>query len=77
MAVHYICRHCKTSIGSLATTEVISETRLGFHFLTPEERNDIIAYNPNGDVTVTVVCDYCSEAIDANPELLLVTSPLQ
>ncbi|MFS0725074.1 anti-sigma-F factor Fin [Paenibacillus sp. 1P07SE] len=76
MAVHYICRHCKTSIGSLAG-EMISEARLGFHFLTPEERNDIIAYNPNGDVTVKVVCDYCSEAIDANPELLLVTSPLQ
>ena len=76
MAVNYICRHCKSEIGSLPG-ETISEARLGFHFLTPEERSDIIAYNPNGDVTVKVVCDYCSEAIEANPELLLVMSPLQ
>lgn len=76
MAVNYICRHCKTSIGSI-TTEEITEHQLGFHFLTPEERSDIIAYNPSGDVTVKVVCDYCREALDANPELALISSPLQ
>ncbi|GGG24620.1 anti-sigma-F factor Fin family protein [Paenibacillus abyssi] len=76
MAVNYVCRHCKTGIGSLSG-DAASEARLGFHFLTPEERSDIIAYNPNGDVTVKVVCDYCREAIEANPELLLVMSPLQ
>lgn len=76
MAVNYICRHCKSAMGSIESTD-ITELQLGFHFLTPEERSDIIAYNPNGDVTVKVVCDYCREAIDSNPELLLVTSPLQ
>jgi hypothetical protein len=76
MAVNYICRHCKTSIGSLSGSN-ITEHQLGFHFLTPEERSDIIAYNRNGDVTVKVVCDYCREAIDANPELHLVANPLQ
>ncbi|ALS25750.1 hypothetical protein IJ21_03130 [Paenibacillus sp. 32O-W] len=76
MAVNYICRHCRTEIGSIRGDQV-SEFRLGFHFLTPEERSDIIAYNPNGDVTVRVVCDYCREALDANPELLLIPSPLQ
>ncbi|RXZ79275.1 DUF2757 family protein [Paenibacillaceae bacterium] len=76
MAVKYICRHCKSELGLLMADD-ISEIRLGFHSLTPEERSDIIAYNPNGDVTVKVVCDYCREAIEANPELLLVTNPLQ
>ncbi|MBJ6361279.1 anti-sigma-F factor Fin [Paenibacillus sp. GCM10012307] len=76
MAVTYICRHCKTSLGTLSGAAA-SEARLGFHFLTPEERSDIIAYSQNGDVTVKVVCDYCSEAIEANPELLLVMNPLQ
>lgn len=76
MAVNYICRHCKASIGSLNYSG-LSEAQLGFHSLTPEERSDIIAYNPNGDVTVKVVCDYCNEAIEANPELLLADSPLQ
>ncbi|MEK3884233.1 anti-sigma-F factor Fin family protein [Paenibacillus sp. PL2-23] len=76
MAVNYICRHCKTSIGSLNTASV-TEQQLGFHSLTPEERSDIIAYDSNGDVTVKVVCDYCSEALDSNPDLLLVGNPLQ
>jgi len=76
MSVSYVCRHCGTSIGRLED-ESVSEYRLGFHFLTPEERSDIISYNLNGDVTVKVVCDYCKQALDANPELLLVSNPLQ
>ncbi|MBH5320722.1 anti-sigma-F factor Fin family protein [Paenibacillus sp. GSMTC-2017] len=76
MAVNYICRHCKTSMGSLESTS-ITEQQLGFHFLTPEERNDIIAYDLNGDVTVKVVCDYCNEALNTNPDLMLVSNPLQ
>ncbi|XEC94984.1 anti-sigma-F factor Fin [Paenibacillus tarimensis] len=76
MAVKYVCRHCKSDIGTLSG-EAALEARRGFHFLTPEERSDIIAYNPNGDVTAKVVCDYCREALEANPELLLVMSPLQ
>ncbi|PZD94867.1 DUF2757 domain-containing protein [Paenibacillus sambharensis] len=76
MAVNYICRHCRTEVGTLDNEE-LTEARLGFHFLTPEERSDIIAYNASGDVTVKVVCEYCREALEANPELLLVESPLQ
>ncbi|GGD99528.1 anti-sigma-F factor Fin family protein [Paenibacillus nasutitermitis] len=76
MAVHYVCRHCKSAIGSIHN-HLVSETQLGFHFLTTEERSDIIAYNPNGDIMVKVVCDYCREAIENNPELVLMTSPLQ
>ncbi|GKU77092.1 anti-sigma-F factor Fin family protein [Paenibacillus sp. L3-i20] len=76
MAVNYICRHCKTSMGSLESTTV-TEQQLGFHFLTPEERNDIIAYDLNGNVTVKVVCDYCNEALHTNPDLMLVSNPLQ
>ncbi|TDF91593.1 anti-sigma-F factor Fin family protein [Paenibacillus piri] len=76
MAVKYICRHCQTLIGELEQQHV-SEELLGFHFLTPEERRDIISYNPSGDVTVKVICDYCKEALDSNPELSLLTSPLQ
>lgn len=76
MAVNYVCRHCRTELGSL-TQEHLSEATLGFHFLTPEERGDIISYDAAGNVTVKVVCDYCREALEANPELLLVDSPLQ
>ncbi|ANS76380.1 hypothetical protein AWM70_18865 [Paenibacillus yonginensis] len=76
MAVHYVCRHCKTSIGRI-DSPFVSEGQLGFTALTPEERRDIIAYDSNGDITVRVTCDYCAEAMTMNPELLLVASPLQ
>ncbi|PZE19204.1 anti-sigma-F factor Fin family protein [Paenibacillus xerothermodurans] len=76
MAVTYECRHCQSMIGRLQQ-QYANEDLLGFRFLTPEERQSIISYNPNGDVTVKVICDYCKEALDNNPELSLLTSPLQ
>jgi len=76
MAVNYVCRHCRTPLGSLDRDD-LSEAALGFHFLTPEERGDIITYDAAGNVTVRVICDYCREALEANPELLLIESPLQ
>jgi hypothetical protein len=76
MSVKYICRHCLTFIGEI-NGQTVTEQQLGFHFLTPEERRDIISYNMDGDVTVKVVCEYCREALEANPELSLLASPLQ
>ncbi len=76
MIVNYICRHCRTQLGQLQG-ESLSEYRLGFHFLTPDERKDIIAYNLDGAVTVKVVCDYCKQALDQYPELVLQANPLQ
>jgi hypothetical protein len=76
MAIKYICRHCRTDIGQIDSAH-IDESVLGFQFLSPEERNDIVNYQYNGDVMVRVICDYCREALDAHPELALVASPLQ
>jgi hypothetical protein len=76
MAVHYVCKHCRMPLGEISNEEV-TEFQLGFHFLTPEERGDIITYNSSGDVTVKLVCEYCNEALQTHPELSLVPSPLQ
>jgi hypothetical protein len=76
MAVIYVCRHCRQSLGEIHQ-ENITEQQLGFHFLTLEERQDIITYNPNGHMIVKVICEYCNEAYQANPDLFLVASPLQ
>lgn len=76
MTVKYVCRHCRTLIGEISN-ETVSEFQLGFHFLTPEERSDIIAYNPDGEITVKVVCDYCKQTLDSYPELSLLANPLQ
>lgn len=76
MAIRYVCRHCGSTIGVL-DSGAVSELRLGLQFLTLAERRDIIAYNPDGGMTVKVVCEFCREALEANPELSLVNSPLQ
>jgi len=76
MAINYICRHCHTVLGRIDSTAV-TEMQLGFHSLTPAERRDIIAYDLSGEVTVRVTCDYCNEALESNPELSLLSSPLQ
>ncbi|MFC5701334.1 anti-sigma-F factor Fin [Cohnella faecalis] len=76
MAVDYVCRHCRTPLGRFENSEV-PEYRLGLHFLTPAERKRIIAYNSNGDVTINVICEYCSQTLDSYPELSLLSNPLQ
>ncbi|GIP45823.1 hypothetical protein J45TS6_42820 [Paenibacillus sp. J45TS6] len=76
MQIHYVCRHCRSSIGSIEA-DLTTEVRLGLHFLTPSERQDIIAYNSKGEQIVSITCSYCTEAIMDHPELSLIASPLQ
>ena len=76
MTIKYVCRHCGTNMGEIDRDD-ISEQRLGFHFLTPAERKDIITYNRKGEVIVRLSCDYCREALEAHPELNLIPNPLQ
>lgn len=76
MAIHYVCRHCRTFLGSLPASPA-TEMRLGLHSLTPDERRDIIAYDSEGETTVKVTCDYCRETLEQHPELSLLANPLQ
>lgn len=76
MAINYVCRHCRTFLGSIQKSDV-TEMQLGLHSLTAAERRDIIAYDSDGEITVKVTCGYCKEALDNNPELSLLASPLQ
>ena len=76
MTIKYICRHCGSKVGEINENSA-NEFQLGFHFLTPEERRDIISYNQDGQMTVHLICEYCTEAIETHPELSLQSSPLQ
>ncbi len=67
MSIKYVCPHCKSTLGNIES-ELVTETELGWHFLTPEERQHIISYD-SGNMIVNVTCEYCSEAIQRNPEL--------
>lgn len=76
MEVRYVCPHCHTGIGRISSS-LLTEYQLGFHSLTPDERRDIITYSQNGDITVKVTCDFCKQALETHPELMLVSNPLQ
>ncbi|GBF11400.1 MULTISPECIES: anti-sigma-F factor Fin [Tepidibacillus] len=74
--IQYVCKHCGQHLGSI-DDRMFSEEELGLHSLTPSEREGIITYEQNGDKTVQVICEYCQEALELHPELLLISNPLQ
>ncbi|EIT84183.1 hypothetical protein A374_16708 [Fictibacillus macauensis ZFHKF-1] len=67
MSIHYQCRHCGQHMGSLHELDVTSE-QLGFHQLTVEERNEMLAYDEVGNVHVKIICEDCHEALTQNPD---------
>lgn len=73
----YVCRHCHHYLGEVDGSRV-SPSALGFHSLTPEERADIMTTDPHeGCIYVNTVCEFCQQALEANPELTLIRTPLQ
>ncbi|TCS80162.1 anti-sigma-F factor Fin family protein [Tepidibacillus fermentans] len=74
--IKYVCKHCGHHLG-LIDQAVVDEARLGFDSLTIEERESIISYESNGDIVANVVCEYCQEALEQNPELILLSNLLQ
>lgn len=60
MTITYICPHCRMEMGRVERTWW-SEFRLGFPMLTDEERNAMVAYHPDGDMTVSVSCEHCEQ----------------
>ncbi len=76
LSFRYVCRCCGMKIGEIDQS-MVTAGRLGLDSLTPEEQQHIISREHSGDTVVRVLCDYCKEALDHNPELTLVGTPLQ
>jgi len=77
MRIIYTCRHCHTRVGEVDSQRV-NDTALGFHALSQEEAADLISYNSIENATyVKTICEHCQEAIEAHPELSLLSNPLQ
>ncbi|MGD9677799.1 MAG: anti-sigma-F factor Fin [Vulcanibacillus sp.] len=74
--IKYICKFCGQYMGEV-NNENSYEYNLGFNYLTVTERENIITYELNGDMLVKVICEYCQEALEKNPELFLISNPLQ
>jgi hypothetical protein len=54
-------------LGSIEQAAIHSET-LGIHKLTNLERQEMVAYDPSGDIHITSICEDCQEALERNPE---------
>jgi hypothetical protein len=67
MALHYHCRHCGVSVGSIDAISVSSE-QLGFDHLTNDERQEMITYQQNGDMYIKTICEDCQDALNRNPD---------
>jgi len=77
MRIIYYCRHCNDKLGEMDRQQV-DEGRLGLHTLTQDEAADIITYNSIENSTyVKTICEHCQEALEAHPELSLLSNPLQ
>ncbi|OEH84341.1 hypothetical protein BHU72_11080 [Desulfuribacillus stibiiarsenatis] len=73
----YHCKHCHTVIDILEADRTI-EKDLGLQDLSQQEKDELLYFDAaEQSVYVRTVCDFCYEAIQANPELALVGSPLQ
>ncbi|USG65909.1 anti-sigma-F factor Fin family protein [Brevibacillus ruminantium] len=76
MSIRYECRCCGMRIAEFDEDRV-SEEQLGLNSLTAEERALIISKELGGDTVVSITCGFCRDALQLNPELSLVNSPLQ
>lgn len=74
--IKYICKFCGQYIGEVNHRDFY-DYNLGFDFLTISEMENIITYELNGDMLVKIICEYCQEALEKNPELFLISNPLQ
>ncbi|WP_170005977.1 anti-sigma-F factor Fin family protein [Bacillus fonticola] len=66
MALHYVCRHCQSQVGTL-DQERLATTNLGFDVLTNAERQNMISFMSNGDLEIKTICEECQEALDQSP----------
>ncbi|KGA96069.1 hypothetical protein AJ85_13495 [Alkalihalobacillus alcalophilus ATCC 27647 = CGMCC 1.3604] len=76
MAIFYQCRHCDLKIGQIDEKKVDSST-LGFDQLNSEERENVLAYQTNGDIQVKTICEDCFDALTINPTFHEIDSFIQ
>lgn len=74
MTIKYVCKHCQNEIATINSS--VTDAQLGLTALTEQEKHDMISYDPTGNMNVHICCDYCYEALTANPELMQYNSPI-
>ncbi|MCL6454552.1 MAG: anti-sigma-F factor Fin family protein [Alicyclobacillus sp.] len=81
MRVEYRCRHCGQSMGDVERpgwSRADAELHCGVAQLSAVERAETVSYNEEQQVmTVQSVCDYCQQALESHPEVLVEGKLLQ
>jgi len=81
MRVEYWCIHCHKAMGNVnrpGWTQEDVEVHCGLNQLSAVERDETVSYNRDHKVmTVGSVCDYCQQALESHPEVLLEGKLLQ
>lgn len=67
MSIIYKCRHCGHIIGELKQQEV-DVSALGWDRLTPEDKQEMIQYQENGEIHLQVICENCQESLGRHPQ---------
>ncbi|WP_079707617.1 anti-sigma-F factor Fin family protein [Paraliobacillus ryukyuensis] len=67
MAIRYTCRHCKKLVGTIEQKQVHAQA-LGLDFLSTEDRKEMIRYDANGNMNISVICEDCQEILEHYPD---------
>lgn len=80
MRVQYMCKYCKQFLGELnqpGWSRADAERMCGLNQLSAVELRDAIDYNGMESIHVKTVCEYCQNAVELHPELLVEGKLLQ
>lgn len=81
MRVQYMCKYCKQFLGELNQPEwsrADAERACGINRLNAMEQTEVVDYNGiDESMQVKTVCDYCQNAVELHPELLVEGKLLQ
>lgn len=66
MSIIYECRHCRRVLGEL-DQRTVGISDLGIDQLSQEEKNQMIKYHDDGDLSVYIICESCEASLEDNP----------
>lgn len=66
LSIIYKCRHCGHLIGELEQG-IVSSSALGLDMLNESEKQNIVAFQQNGDIHLKVICESCEDTLTQHP----------
>lgn len=76
MTLHYYCRHCGHTLGEIGEQQGELYQSV-CHFLSSEERKEIIDHDKDGTIRIQSICESCQDALDKNPDYHLLEHLIQ